>query len=269
MIKYLFLFFLLSFSLQFNYLTYKRTDDIKQLLIFDPVELGDEYKEDLELIDKVKEDEKKTTCMILVRNNIFYVNEDLKQILKSTKFNKADVFDRAILDMYNTCILKITQKIVNDFFLTNNPKVLDTTDVGIDFSFNSDKLINSKPIFAPYEKELIKMLYGEEQDTYEEEKKEDKVKEEKVVETEEKEEKKTEQIKVNNKYIEKLTEQKQTKTKPEENSFIISYGKMKYILYGFFFGIIFALFLIYIFGLLKRKNEKEIKEVKEKKIKKN
>jgi Fe2+ transport system protein B len=268
MIKYIFSFFLLSFSLQFNYLTYKKTDDIKQLLIFDPVELGDEYKEDLDLIDKVKEDEKKTTCMILVRNNIFYVNEDLKQILKSTKFNKADVFDRAILDMYNTCILKITQKIVNDFFLTNNPKVLDTTDVGIDFSFNSDKLINSKPIFAPYEKELIKMLYGEEQNTYEEEEekkeKKEKVKEEKLVEPEKIEEKKTEQIKKDNDYIEKITEQ--AKVMPEENSFIISYGKMKYILYGFFFGIIFALFLIYIFGLLKGKNEKEIKD---KKIKKN
>jgi len=263
--KFILYFLLLSLTFQFNYLTYKKTDDIKKLLNYNPVELGDEYKEDLELIDKVKEDEKKTICMILVRNNIFYVNEDLKQIMKSTKFKKEDVFDRAILDMYNICILKITQTIVNDFFLSNNPKVLDSVDVGIDFSFNSDKLINSKPIFAPYEKDLIKMLYGEEKEVYEEDKED--IKEERKEDI--KQQVKNEETKEETK--EDIKEKKKDLKEDVNESLNISKGKMTYIFYGFFFGIFFALILIFLSEFFKKKNQltssKEEDNIKGKKIK--
>jgi len=150
----------LSTVLNFNFLTYDKSQNIQQLLLFDPIELNDKYYNDVLLITQEMEESKATACMILVRNNLYAVNEPLQIVLKETKFNKEDVFDRAILNMFIKCKLKITDKIIKDIFTLDNVTLIHNANRGVDLSIDKELLTNTKPVFSTQERELLKMIYG-------------------------------------------------------------------------------------------------------------
>ncbi len=145
----------------FNFLTYDKSQNIQELLLFTPVELSDKYYNDVLLISQEMEESKTTACMILVRNNLYIVNEPLQSILAETKFNKEEVFDRVILNMFTKCKLKITDKIIKSIFKPENINLIHNANRGVDLSIDTEHLIKNKPVFSQQEREVLKMIYGE------------------------------------------------------------------------------------------------------------
>ena len=147
--------------LSFNYLTYDISQNIQELINFPEVDLEGRYSNDIKLMAEADSEEKIATCMLLIRNNLFVVNEDIQTILKETKFNKNEVFDRALIDMYNNCIDKISPSIINDIYNTEKAQEIHNPNRGIDFKLDTEKLIKTKPLFSSIDKEILKILYDE------------------------------------------------------------------------------------------------------------
>lgn len=142
----------------FNYLTYNATQDISQLINKEKIEIKNkQYLEDLEIAKKSQESALLTVCMLQARNFLYYNSNPVSSILKNTKYSKDQVFDRIVIELYNTCKKELEKSDFNRFL--HPDKVLSYDD----YLMSKLKLDESKfevaPSFSPADHELLKIFY--------------------------------------------------------------------------------------------------------------
>ena len=160
MVKFILLFSFICLSIQFNFLKYKATDDIKSILNYEKVEVTNEkYLKDLEFYKEVQDSTIVTTCMLQVRNVLYKKNPQLKNILQQTKYPKDKVFDKIILTYFALCKQELlTKDDINSYLspetiLNVENDIVDKMQLGnIDF--------NSPPEFSPSDLQLLNKFYN-------------------------------------------------------------------------------------------------------------
>jgi hypothetical protein len=148
----------INYSFAFNYMTYNSTQKIEDLLNYNKVEINNpSYLEDLEIYRKTKESTILTTCMLQVRNNLYYNNPQLKEIIKTTKFSKDKIFDKFVIELYNSCKEELVKK--SDISQYLQPEKAVNADELLEKVQINPVKFNTEPTFSDSEKELLSIFY--------------------------------------------------------------------------------------------------------------
>ena len=94
----------------FNYLLYNKSSDINFDYPDEPI--PDVFKADIDLIDSTELRVKKLACLILLRNNLYTNNTAIYRAMKQTKYNKSEVFNKALVLIFTGCTNKLLDEAV-------------------------------------------------------------------------------------------------------------------------------------------------------------
>lgn len=145
-------------SMSFNYLTYNSTQKIDDLLTYNKEEITNpKYLEDLEIYRKTKDSAILTTCMLQVRNSLYYNNNQLKEVLKNTNLSKDKIFDKFVVELYNSCKQELIKKPDVTHYLQPE-RAMSADDLLEKMTVDPAKLLTD-PVFTDSEKELLSIFY--------------------------------------------------------------------------------------------------------------
>ena len=153
---------LISYSLQFNYLTYDADNFTKEMIKnYEKIPLSDKFKPDLELIENVKLSNKKTVCLNLVRNNLYTENKEvinyLKMLGKNNNNAKRDIYNYILIKMFQSCVKSITEKQIHSFVNDTNSNQINNADIGASLKLNKSEVEN---FISAYKKQCLDNKYS-------------------------------------------------------------------------------------------------------------